>query len=124
MDYTLPYAKERLSGRGYFIATGDTSYIDLGNVTMLEIDYGIKRKEHFAARRGVLNMDRYDAYASMGKWQVTVDEFVTPMLPFHWLGTVNANFVQSVGTAATFSFTSKKGKAFDIGKYGLNNASL
>lgn len=127
MEYAAPYAKERLTGRAFFTATGDTSAFDLGNVQMLEIDYGIKRKEHFSARRGILSLDRYDAYSSMGKWQITSDEFTTPILGLMWLGTVGSAFVQTVGTAATFGFTmaaALKGKVLDIGKYGLANASL
>src|SRR6266542_1583075 len=124
MDYSAAYAKERLTGRGFFKATGATGYTDLGNITLLAADYGIKRKEHFSARRGVLFMDRNDAYASMLKWNVSVDEFVTPTLPFLWAGTANADFVQTIATGATFMFNSTKGLAFDSGKYGLNNASL
>jgi hypothetical protein len=124
MDYTSAYAKERLTGRGFFKATGATSYTDLGNITLLAADYGIKRKEHFSARRGVLFMDRNDAYASMLKWNITVDEFVTPTLPFLWAGTANADFSQSSAAGSTFMFTSKKGQSFDIGKYGLFTASL
>jgi hypothetical protein len=125
MDYQSAYAKERLTGRGYCALTATpTQYIDLGNVTMFEVDFGIKRKEHFASRRGVLVMDRYDAYAAMAKWMIDLDEFVTPTLPFMWAGSANTNFSQSTATAATFAFTSKKGVWFDVGKYGLNNASL
>jgi hypothetical protein len=124
MDYDEAYAKERLSGRGYFLATGDTSEIDLGNIEMLKIDFGIKRKQHFRSRRGVQVLDRDDAYASEAKWTLTIDEFTTPTLPFAWAGTPNADFNQTIGTGATFMFTSKKGKVFKIGKYGLHNASL
>jgi hypothetical protein len=125
MDYTAPYAKERLSGRAWFaLASAPTQYADMGNIQMLEVDYGIKRKEHYAARRGILTLDRFDAYATMMKWQITADEFVTPTLPYFWLGTVNTSISQTVATAATFMFSSKKGFAFDVGKFGLNNASL
>jgi len=124
MDYGATYSKERLTGRGYFIASGQTAVTDLGNIQMTECDFGIKRKEHFSARRGVLSMDRYDAYSSMGSWKITLDEYTTPTLALLWSGTTNANFSQTVGTAATFMFTSKKGTAANVGKYGLNNASL
>ncbi|SRR6266496_2140413 len=124
MDYDAAYAKERLSGRGYFTATGDTSAVDLGNIEMYKIDFGIKRKQHFKSRRGIQVLDRDDAYASEAKWTLTLDEFTTPTLPFAWAGTPNADFSQTVGTAATFSFNSLKGKVFNIGKYGLFNASL
>jgi len=124
MDYGATYSKERHTGRGYFTATGSTNILDLGNIQMYESDFGIKRKEHYSARRGVLSMDRYDAYSSMGAWHITLDEFTTTTLPLFWSGTANANFSQSAGTAATFMFTSKKGAAADVGKYGLNNATL
>jgi len=124
MDYGATYSKERLTGRGYFTPTGSTNVTDLGNIQMFESDFGIKRKEHFAARRGVLSMDRYDAYSSMGAWHITLDEYTTATLALLWDGTANANFVQSAGTAATFMFTTKKGAYANVGKYGLNNATL
>ena len=124
MDYGATYSKERLTGRGYFTPTGQTAGTDLGNIQMFESDFGIKRKEHYSARRGVLSMDRYDAYSSMGAWHVTVDEFTTTTLPLFWSGTANTSVSQSAGTAATFMFPSKKGGTFDVGKYGLNNATL
>jgi hypothetical protein len=124
MDYGATYSKERLTGRGYFQPTAQTYQIDLGNVQIVECDFGIKRKEHFAARRGVLSMDRYDAYSSMGSWKITLDEYVTPTLLYLWGGTAGTSLSQTVGTAATFMFTSKKGVWFSVGKYGLGNASL
>jgi len=127
MDYTNPYSKERLSGRGYFTASGATQGVDLGNVDMFKIEYGIKRKEHFSSRRGVQTLDRFDAYASQAMWTVTLDEFVGPTLAFAWAGTVNTAFVQSSAASSTFNFTfatTMKGAALDIGKYGLFSASL
>jgi len=127
MDYNAPYAKERLTGRGYFLLTGATQLVDLGNIEMFKVDFGIKRKEHFAARRGVLSMDRYDAYASQALWTLTCDEFVSPTLAYAWAGPVNVNFSQTSQTAQPFNFTfatTMKGAALDIGKYGLFNASL
>src|SRR5215471_8171584 len=119
MDYNAPYAKERLTGRGYFLLTGATQLVDLGNIEMFKVDFGIKRKEHFAARRGVLSMDRYDAYASQALWTLTCDEFVSPLLAYAWSGPENANFTQTLGSSTTL-----KGAALDIGKYGLFSASL
>jgi len=127
MDYTAPYAQERLTGRGYFTPTGATQGTDLGNMEMFKVDFGIKRKEHFDARRGVLNMDRFDAYSSQALWTLTLDEFVSPLLAIEWAGIANTNFSQTLGTAATFNFTfatTMLGATLDIGKYGLYNASL
>ena len=127
MEYNAPYGKERLSGRCFFTPTATTTVIDLGNVELYKIDFGIKKKEHFSCRHGVQVMDRYDAYASMAVWTVTLDEFASPLLSYAWAGTTNPNFVQAAGTAATFNFTyatSMAGTMLDIGKYGLFNASL
>jgi hypothetical protein len=127
MDYAVPYTKQRLTGRGYFFPTATpTQGADLGNLNMFKADFGIKRKPHYAARRGILKTDRQDAYGSEGVWTFTLDEFVTPTLRYAWGGTPNANFVQSsqVGGTITFTTASKKGGVFDIGKYGLFNASL
>ena len=91
---------------------------------MFESDFGIKRKEHFSARRGVLSLDRYDAFSSMGVWHITLDEFVTATLPLLWSGTANAAVTQAAATAATFMFTAALGSSANIGLYGLFNASL
>jgi hypothetical protein len=126
MDYTAPYAKERLTGRGYFTPTGSVAGVDLGNVDMFKVDFGIKRKEHFSARRGIVTLDRQDAYGSQAVWTMTLDEFVSPLLAYAWGGTANANTAQGAQTGATVTFTtaSKKGGTFDIAKFGLFNASL
>jgi hypothetical protein len=124
MDYGQTYSKERLTGRGYFTASGQSNIIDLGNIQMFESEFGIKRKEHFSARRGVLSMDRYDAYSSMGAWHITVDEYMTTTLALFWSGSANTNVTQTVATGATFMFTSKKGFYASVGKYGLNNATM
>ena len=125
MDYGVTYSKERLTGRGYFTASGAPTLVtDLGNMQMWESDFGIKRKEHFAARRGVLSLDRYDAFSSMGVWHITLDEFTTATLPLLWSGTANAAFTQSAVTATTFMATLSPGQAASIGAYGLYNASV
>jgi hypothetical protein len=127
MDYTNPYSKERLSGRGYFIPTGATQGVDLGNIDMFKIEFGIKRKEHFASRRGVWTLDRFDAYGSQAAWTITCDEFVSPTLAYAWAGSKNADVAQAASPAATFNFTyaaTMKGATLDIGKYGLYTASL
>jgi hypothetical protein len=93
---------------------------------MFKVDFGIKRKEHFAARRGIITLDRQDAYSSMEVWTLTLDEFVSPLLKYAWGGTANANTSQGALTGSTITFTtaSLKGGTLDIAKYGLFNASL
>lgn len=130
MEYAAPYGKERLSGRGYFTPTGTIQGVDLGNIEMFKVDFGIKRKEHFSARRGIMSMDRYDAYQSQALWTLTCDEFVSPTLAYAWAGTVNTNFSQTAQVATTFVLSagaatgSKKGATFDIGKYGLYDVAI
>jgi len=130
MDYAQPYSKERLSGRGYFTPTGSIQGVDLGNVDMMKIEFGIKRKEHFSARRGIQTLDRFDAFGSQAVWTITCDEFVSPTLQYAWAGTPNANFSQTAATNQSIVFTagvttgSKKGATFDLGKYGLYDASI
>lgn len=127
MDYTATYAKERISGRGWFTPAATTTVIDLGNMELFKCDYGIKRKEHFGARRGVLTLDRWDAYGSQMEWTVTLDEFVSPLLIYAWAGTANPTVVQAAATASTFTgtyATTMAGTALDIGKYGLFSASM
>jgi hypothetical protein len=124
MDYEDAYSRERLTGRAYFTPTGATTGVDFGNVQMFKTDFGIKTKEHWKARRGVLFLDRDDAYASLGSWTITADEFVTPLMPYLWLGTQLADFVQAAQTGASFGFNTKKGAVFSVGKYGLFNCSI
>ena len=124
MDYGVTYSKERLTGRGYFTATGSSVVTDLGNMQMFESDFGIKRKEHFSARRGVLSLDRYDAFSSMGVWHITLDEFTTATLALLWSGTAGTAFTQAAVTAGTLMQTMSPGQSASIGFYGLYSASV
>jgi hypothetical protein len=94
---------------------------------MFKVEFGIKRKEHFASRRGIQTLDRFDAFGSQAVWTITTDEFVSPILAYAWAGTKNPDIVQAAAPAATFNFTyaaTMKGATLDIGKYGLYSASL
>lgn len=124
MEYEAVQAKERLTGRGYFTPTGQAGAIDLGNVEMLKLDYSPKRKQHFKARRGKLVLDRDDAYGVEPKFTITGDEFTTPMLALLFLGTANADFVQSSGTGVSFSFTAKLGQSFHVGAFDISNVVM
>src|SRR5215831_2906470 len=101
MDYDQVASKERLTGRAYFnpgfaaSIVFDCPWIDLGNIQMLSLDYGIKRKEHFKARRGQLIADRFDAYSATPRWTITGDEFTTATLFLIFLGTPAVNVQQT-----------------------------
>jgi hypothetical protein len=141
MEYDDVASKERLTGRAYInpgVPAGagggwqDMPWVDLGNIEMLNLDYGIKRKEHYKSRRGVQITDRYDAYSSLPKWEITGDEFTTQILPLVFLGTVVADYTQTnVGATAFGPFTARLGKWVDIvdathtqQKFGITSAVL
>jgi hypothetical protein len=130
MEYDAVASKERLTGRAYFnpgIAGGtgiiSMPWLDLGNIQMMSLDYGIKRKEHYKARRGMLITDRYDAYSASPRWEITGDEFVSSTLFLIFLGTDVADFVQTAGTTTT-TFQCHKGGVGDTGKFALYNWSM
>jgi hypothetical protein len=114
MEYDDISSKERLTGRAYFFATGDNGWIDLGNIQLMNLDYGIKRKEHYKARRGMLITDRFDAYSASPRWEITGDEFVTANLSLIFLGTLAAKALQLAVSNQATVFTGRKGKWVDI----------
>jgi hypothetical protein len=131
VDYDQVASKERLSGRAYFNpgitgGLGITSmpWLDMGNIQMMSLGYGIKRKEHYKARRGVLIADRFDAYSSVPQWTITGDEFTTATLFLVFLGTVAANFTQTAATNQSVPFNVHIGGVLDIGKVACYNASV
>jgi hypothetical protein len=131
MEYDVVASKERLTGRAYFNpgitgGAGITSmpWLDLGNIQLMNLDYGIKRKEHFKARRGILIADRFDAYSATPRWEITGDEFASATLFLIFLGTDGGNITQTAGSTAGQTFTVHKGGIFDTGKFALYNYSV
>lgn len=114
MEYDDIASKERLSGRAFFFASGDNGWIDLGNIQLMNLDYGIKRKEHFKARRGSLITDRYDAYSATPRWEITGDEFTTSNLSLIFLGTAATDIVQNATTGGVSTVTVREGKWVDL----------
>jgi hypothetical protein len=130
VDYDVVASKERLTGRAYFnpgIAGGagitSMPWLDLGNIQLMSLDYGIKRKEHFKARRGMLITDRYDAYSATPRWEITGDEFTSSILFLIFLGTDGGDVTQTHGTI-TQSFNVHKGGILDTGKFAIYNWSM
>ena len=132
MDYDQVASKERLTGRAYFNpglvgGTGLTSmpWLDLGNIQMMSLDYGIRRKEHFKARRGVLIADRFDAFSATPRWTITGDEFTSAILFLIFLGTDVGDVSQAHGNnGAGTAFNVHKGGIYDTGKFAIYNASV
>jgi hypothetical protein len=131
MDYDQVASKERLTGRAYFNpafagGTGIISmpWLDLGNIQMMSLEYAIKRKEHFKARRGVLIADRFDAYSATPRWTITGDEFTSATLFLIFLGTDVGDVSQAHGVNAGQAFNVHLGGVLDTGKFAIYNASV
>jgi hypothetical protein len=131
MEYDVVASKERLTGRAYFAPSdapvASMPWLDLGNIQLMNLDYGIKRKEHYKARRGMLITDRYDAYSSTPRWEITGDEFASPILYLIFLGTDGGNLTQTAGSfsgGTVLNFNAHKGGVLDVGKFCLYNWSV
>jgi hypothetical protein len=125
MEYDAVASKERLTGRAFFFETGATGQIDLGNVQLMNLDYAVKRKEHYKARGGKLTADRFDAYSVEPKWEITGDEFASALYPEIFLSTAPAILSQTIQTTnQTMSFSVHVGGVFNIGIFGLTAASV
>ena len=131
MDYNVAASKERLTGRAYFNpglsgGLGITSmpWLDLGNVQMMNLAYGLKTKEHMKARRGLVYTDRSDAYAASPKWELTCDEFTSTTLFLIFLGTAAANVVQTSRINFTKTFQAHLGGVLDLGLFSVYNWSI
>jgi hypothetical protein len=130
MEYDDVASKERLSGRAFFFAAGDNGWIDLGNIQLMNLDYGIKRKEHFKARRGILIADRFDAYSATPRWEITGDEFTTSNLSLIFLGTAVADVTQTGLTGGVSTVVVREGKWVDLAstpasqRFGMSTQSV
>ena len=130
MDYENPRNFERLTGQAIFFPTdsnGDTAQggIDLGNIVMHKVDYGIERKEVFRARGGKKSIAREDAISSKPVWEIQGNEFLHEILPFILLGDRLSDAVQNVTTNATLAIAAAdaaEGKTYDFGQLGLTAA--
>ena len=106
-------------------------WLDLGNIQLMNLDYGIKRKEHYKARRGMLITDRYDAYSSSPRWEITGDEFASSTLFLIFLGTDVGNVTQTHAENQSIAFNVHIGGVLDVGpgtppvtKFSLYNWSM
>jgi hypothetical protein len=128
MEYDVVASKERLTGRAYFAPSdapvASMPWLDLGNIQLMNLDYGIKRKEHFKARRGILIADRFDAYSATPRWEITGDEYASAILFLIFLGTDGGNLTQSAATGQVINFNGHKGGVLDVGKFCLYNWSV
>jgi hypothetical protein len=121
MDYDQVAGLERLTGRAYFTPSNGTSDIDLGDITMHKLDFGVDRKQAMRPRGGKLTLRREDTTGAKPVFTITGQEFATPVIPLMLLGTRNADNVQTSGTAATLTVTAALGRSFPIGAKNISN---
>src|SRR4051794_3924097 len=125
MDYLDPQAFHRLSGRAYFTPAGDAGQIDLGNIQMHSLTFGVKRRLHLNSVRGIVAPDRVKTYYTEPKFTIDGDEFVTPLLPLIFLGSAKDQFTQNSATVQTKAFdVVVAGRAYDLGAFDVTNVSV
>lgn len=114
----------RVSAEAWLKLTGESGFINLGNVVMSKFAPEIQRKEHKAAvRGGTLRRDREDVIEASEIYEVELDEEFVETNRLRLYGTAGANDVQSALTApnGTAQFTAKKRRWFDVGKRKISS---
>jgi hypothetical protein len=113
---------DRLSGEAIFIPAGQTGGINLGNITMHKLDYGVERKEHFKSVGGVRKVDRTDVISIKPEYEIEGDEYHSKIYPILLFGTQSANKVQGAASAQSVTLTDVGlGLSYFVGKLKLSN---
>ncbi len=124
MDYGDSSAIERLTGRAFFTPAGDLGMIDLGNVQMLKLEGGLKRKAHLTSFRGRVYADRENVTTTQPVFLITTDEWTTPLLPLIFSGPDALDVTQGELTGQTLVRTVLPGRAYKLGAVGLYGVSI
>jgi hypothetical protein len=113
---------ERLTGLAYFKAdAGADAGIDLpfGNIKMLKLGTNPKNVSATLNKRGGVKLAKRDNYQVEPVYEINSDQFADPTFALQLMGDPAADLVQGSGTASTFTFTAKAGRAYQIGKFNL-----
>jgi hypothetical protein len=86
---------------------------------MLKLNTSPKTVEVPLAKRGVQTLAKRDTYQVTPVYEITSDQFSSPTFALQLMGDQLADFSQASGTASTFTFTAKAGRAYQIGKYNI-----
>jgi hypothetical protein len=112
----------RLSGQALFTPDGENGAMDLGNILMHKLDYGLDTKEHRRSTAGVRRVDRLDVVGINPTYEIESDEAYGELLALIFFGVKNANAVQASAAAQTVSFAGvKKQRSYNIGKIKVSD---
>ncbi len=114
--------KRKTSGRLFIRRSGETNFIDFGNVVTHKADPQIERAEHQKSEGGVNTVDLSLVKTLNYKYVFEVDEHLAELEKLSVLGTQGADTTQNAGNVTNESLTtnSKKGRTFFAAAEGLS----
>lgn len=114
MEFFDEASFERLTGQAFFTPTGEAGAIQIGNIEMMKIDFGLKSKEAFASVRGELFLRRHKVFGRAPIYSIQVNQFASPTVPLQLLGERLGDLIQVVTNSYTFTFTAVLGRGFEL----------
>lgn len=106
---------ERLTGAAYFAPAGGPT-INLGNIEMLRLDYGLKSVDIMRSRRGVVYPRKRHFYSTSAVFSIQGNQFATSRMAQQFAGTRQPNVSQNYAANQVFTFTAYPGAAYSLGK--------
>lgn len=125
MELRDPQSHERLTGRAFFAPSSGPA-IHLGNIQLVQLNYGLKVLDIPTARRGVVYPRRRLAYGRAPEFQIRGTQFSTPQIPLLLgaAGNISIGPAQVATTGALFLFNATPGGAYHVGQSQINIQSL
>jgi hypothetical protein len=114
--------KRKTTGRLYLKRTGETNYIDFGNVAMHKLDPQVERVEHLKSAGGFNTVDLNQPKTINFKCVFELDEHTNELEKLRMLATQGADTTQGSGNVVAESLTtnSKKGRTYFAAAEGLS----
>lgn len=120
-------AHEKLTARVYFNPSGETGFIDLGNVLDYKVANERQTRNRMSARGGFRVVDDEQVDTVHDKWEFTLDEVDDLAAKLLALATKGSDTVQTVVVAPSGTATLSdvvKGRSYFIGRTALNTFVL
>lgn len=115
---------DKLTGKAIFFELGSAGGVDLGDIQMHKLDFGVERDKGQWAIDGNVVLAYDDVISVSPVFSIDGKQFHTPMNPLLLMGTRNTDVVQSAASGATFVFTARLGQSFDIGARNVTLTSV
>lgn len=109
------------SGFLLFKRTGETNYIDLGNILEWEHMTTSERAERMVSEKGFKRRDRAWTKAVKYGYKFTLDEFTEALVELKQLGRVGTDYSQSSATGSTAQFTAVQGRSYSLGAFNVTS---